>query len=565
VRKVILVVIGLTLLAGLWAVPAGAASQLTVALHTDETTITPYSYVRGYPGYNLLLFVYDTLFMINKDAVPEPWLVEKFTLSPDGKVYTLDLHKGVKWHDGKPFTAEDVIFTFDYVKKYPHSRWTSPLTVVEKYEAKGTHQVVITLKKSSAGFVFQPLADLPILPKHIWNDVTTPKTFAGKIGTGPFKLVEYKPDQFYKFEANKTYFKGKPSVDQLTMPIIKDTTAIFTALKAGQIDGTSKELSSELVKDFRAVPGLKVETGPGFTTSMLLLNIQKPHLGNKSFRQAISLAIDRKNLVDTLYLGLGVEGSAAFTHPALPWFDPSAKVVTDRAKSKEILDGLNYKDVNKDGYRETPDGKPLSFTMLTPSNDPIRVRTAEIIAAWLKEVGIKIKVEAIDRASVDAQVWPDFDITKPRTYEIAVWGWTAPMQSWPGRMQDLFHSDPTLGNCNLSGYKNTAVDALLNEIYVSADAAKRNSLAGQVQKIVADEVPFATLMYPDGVYVYKAAAHSGWVYVKGQGIFNKLSFVGTGTGGYTTRRAGPSPVVWGVIAAAAVVAAFFIVRGRRRK
>jgi len=133
---------------------------------------------------------------------------------------------------------------------------------------------------------------MPIRPKHIWEKVTDPKTFPGRIGTGPYKLVDYKADQYYKFEANKDYFLGKPSVDQLVMPIIKDSTAIFAALKAGEIDAVSRPLSPELVRDFQGIAQMKVVAGPVTLSQMLLMNNRIEPFNNKDFRKAVALAIN---------------------------------------------------------------------------------------------------------------------------------------------------------------------------------------------------------------------------------------------------------------------------------
>lgn len=566
--SVVLVVLLLSL------VPAHveAAGSLRVGLHTDESTLTPYSYVSGEPGYNLLLFVYDTLFSINEDNVPVPWLVKSYKWSDDGTVLTMDLHTNVKWHDGVALTANDVVFTYEYVKKYVHSRWTGPMEVMDEIKATGTHQVVVKLRERSVGFLYQPLADQPIMPKHIWEKVTDPRTFADATGSGPYKLVDYQPSQYYKFQANESYFKGKPAVDELVMPIIKDATALFTALKANEVQAVSRQLSPELIDDFKSVSGMKVVRGPLTTSYLMLLNNLVPPFDNKDFRRAISLAIDKDKMVDILCLGYGVAGSPGWVHPALPWYlkdlDQVAKF--DRAEANKILDGLGYGSRTKDGFRQAKDGSELEFTLLTTSTDPVRVRAAELITDYLKEVGIKIKVLPLDRNSLFSRIgWqdPEFDYSKPRNFELLMWGWSAPIQSWPGRMEGVLHSDhKSVGTLNIQGSGNKDLDAILENIMKTTDEAGRDKLAQDAQRIVAQDTPLIPLFHPDGTYVYNSKAYDGWVFVKGLGIFNKLSFLGKSDPGTESgAKESSSKQVWLYPAAIVVLAAAILAVRRSKK
>jgi peptide/nickel transport system substrate-binding protein len=554
--------------------PVAAApgpSMLRVGLHSDESTLTPYSYVRGDPGYYLLLFVYDTLLILDENNMPQPGLAEKYTWSADGKTLTLDLRKGVKWHDGQPFTAADVAFTFDYVLANVHNRWTGPIKIVDKMTVTNTHQLVLTLKQTSVGFLYQPMADMPILPKHIWEKVTDPKTFPGRIGTGPYKLVDYKADQYYKFEANKDYFLGKPSVDQLVMPIIKDSTAIFAALKAGEIDAVSRPLSPELVRDFQGIAQMKVVAGPVTLSQMLLMNNRIEPFNNKDFRKAVALAINQKNLMDTLFLGYATEGRSGWVHPDLPWFLPELadEVRYDLAAAKRILDSLGYVDTTNDGYRQYPDGRAMSFSILVPSDDPVRVRAAEITASdFLKALGLKVTVTVLDRATLFSRIgWgvADHDHSVPRNFELLQWGWSAPMQSWPGRMREVFHSNhASVGTANLQMSSNTALDPILDEIHVATDPAKRLELARQAQKLISADVPFVNLYHPQGIYVYNQKTYDGWVFQAGLGIFNKLSFLSGKVDSQVPQRSSTSVWLYSLMVLVAAATVFIIVRTRRQ-
>ena len=497
--------------------------SLRMAILSDESTLNPYTYVLGYPGWNMLNLVYDTLFILDADSLPKPWLAKEDKISADGKVHTITLRNDVKWHDGKPLTSADVKFTYEYYQKVVRARFSTPVRNIQ-IETPNETTVVITLPAPNPSFLIEPMSDAPILPKHLWEGVADPKKFENATGSGPFKLVEYKAEQFYRFAANTAYFAGKPAVDELLMPIIKDPTTVFSSLKTGEIQATIRELSPELVKDFSGAADMKVQRGAGFATTMLLFNSERAPWDKKEVRQAVGLAIDNQKLVDTVLLGFGTPGNPGWIHPQSPFHDPAVKSEFNVAKAKTLLDGLGYKDSNNDGIREAA-GKNMEGTLLVYSNNPQRIRAAELIAAAVKEIGISFKVSALEVNSLDAKVWPDFDVAKGRDFDVSMWGWSAPVQVNPVRTVALVHSDPVIGNSNVGGYKNPAADKLADELRVTTDLEKQKTLVRQMEALIAQEMPFVLLYYADGNYVYRTAAYDKWVYQKGQGIFNKLSFL----------------------------------------
>ncbi|MGY4707453.1 ABC transporter substrate-binding protein [Candidatus Bipolaricaulota sp. J31] len=505
----------------------GAAGTLRLAIHTDESTLTPFTYVFGYPGYYALKFIYDSLFELDRDNIPRPWLVEDYTVSDDGLVWTLRLREGVRWHDGEPFTADDVKFTYDYFRAHRHSRFTTPIArALERVEVVDAHTVRMYLKKPDPAFIFAPLADVPILPEHVWRGVEDPSGLTENVGTGPYRLVEYRPGQAYVLEGNPDYFKGEPYFDRIVMPIITEPSTLYTALKSGQVDAASMGLSPELVPQFTAVPGLKVVRGPGYALTLLQINNGRFPLDDKRFRQALAHAIDTQYLVDTVLLGYGTAALPGFFHPSSPWCNPDVpRYEGGPERAAAILEELGFLDRDGDGIREAPDGSALSLEILVYSGRPLRIRTAEIISSWLAEAGLRAPVRALDAATVDSLVWPEFDVRKGRDYDLAMWGWSAPLQFNPWKPLLLFHSDPDVGVLNIGGYSNPEVDALIEELYVTTDMEAVREKVFRLQELVAEDVPFIPLYFADGIYAYWPEAHDRWVFVKGVGIFNKLSLV----------------------------------------
>jgi peptide/nickel transport system substrate-binding protein len=506
---------------------AGQIARLRLAIVGDESTLTPYTYVTGYPGWNLLTLQYDTLYQLDLNGQPQPWLATAATVSEDGLTVTLDLRDDVTWHDGEPFTAEDVKFTVDYFKQYPQSRFTRALRPVASAAVEGDQRVILTLEAPAPSLELGTLADVPILPQHIWAEVTAPDehVFAGgNIGTGPYQLVEYAPDQFYRFEANADYFAGTPAVAELVVVKFADDAGTLAALRSGEVDIIVRPVAPEQIDLLAAMETLDVLQGPEFTTQMLTYDMTKAPFNRPEMRQAISLAIDRQDLIDTVYLGAATLGSNGWIHPASSLFNPAVETVYDPAQAQQILDDAGIVDGDGDGIREL-DGTPLSFEFVLNGSDSLRLRIAELVSAMLKEVGIEATVTAVEQATWEAAVWPEFDVSKGRNYDMAMWGWSAPVQADPVRMGSLVHSDPAIGSLNLTGYQSDEADALAEAIAVEMDDDKRAELIGELQAVIAADLPFVMLLYPNGAYAFNSSIYAGWAFMAGQGVFHKLSLL----------------------------------------
>ncbi len=524
-RALVLVLISALLVLCAPVPSPGQAASLRMAIGRDEGSLNPYTYQSGYPGWNLMTLIYEPLFAPDADNIPRPWLVRRYTVSPDGRTWTLALHPNIRWHDGRLLTADDVKFTYEYVRSHTHSRWTPQVRLIESIETSGATTLVMRLSAQSGGFLMQPLADLPILPRHIWEGVAEPRRFNDSTGSGPYRLAEMRDGQFYRLVANDAYFGGKPKVREITLPIVRDATVTFTALRAGEIDTTSRALSPELVAEFEKAGGLKVVRGAGYASTILQFNVEHPILKDVRLRQAIANAVNTRLMVRLLLLGYGVVGSPGYIHPDSPFYNPSVAFAASKSRAVQILNEAGYIDRDRDGIRETPDGRPLRFNLLTLAGNPIRVRGADLIRTWLRDVGIDARVVAQEDASIIAQVWPDFDVCKGRNFDMAVFGWSAPVMNRATNLRDLFHSDCRYGTINIGGYKNSEVDRLGNELAATAEPARQKRILYEMQKAIAADLPVHVLFYQDGIYAYRPERHDAWVYQKGQGIVNKLSFV----------------------------------------
>jgi len=143
----------------------------------------------------------------------------------------------------------------------------------------------------------------------------------------------------------------------------------------------------------------------------------------------------------------------------------------------------------------------------------------------LAEIGIEAQVTALERTTLVQAVWPDFDVNNGRNYSMSVFGWSAPVQANPLRFPILLHSDPAIGSINLTGYNSEATDALAEELNTTIDPVRQAEIMDELQVIMAEDLPFIMLMYPDGGYAYRSSVYDGWGFMTGQGVFHKVSFL----------------------------------------
>jgi len=331
---------------------SAAADELVVAIGGDEGSLTPYTYVTGYPGWNLLNLVYDTLLVLDEDSVVQPHLAESYEVSEDGLTWTLELAEGVTWHDGEPVTAEDVAFTFDYVQQHTSSRFTGPAAAATEVVVDGS-TVIFTLDEPNPEFAVRPLADMPIMPAHVWQDVDDPEA-AGvdlAVGSGPYVLTDHTPDQSYTLTANEEYGLGTATVSELTLSVVPEQQTAIAALRSGEVQAVTDGVPPQLAEQLGQQDGVEVVTGPEFGSTLLLMNNGAAPFDVPEVRQAVSAAIDVDELVETVLLGQGTPGDPGFVHPESPYADQPRDHVFDPQRAASLLDAAGATE-GADGVRE---------------------------------------------------------------------------------------------------------------------------------------------------------------------------------------------------------------------
>ena len=200
---------------------------------------------------------------------------------------------------------------------------------------------------------------------------------------------------------------------------------------------------------------------------MLYFNCEREPFNNAKFRQAISLGIDMDTIIQQVALGHATKGTPNFIREDLEEAEKGLSYEYNVEKANQILDELGYHQKNSEGIRLDASGSPLHFSLLTYSDSTNRVRAAELISKQLKDIGIDVEVTSMESTAVDDKVWPEFDVSKGRDFDMTMWGWSAPVMLNGGSLAALCSSDYAIGNDNIGGYKNDEFDKLVSN-YQSA-------------------------------------------------------------------------------------------------
>lgn len=457
-------------------------------------------------GYLLMSFIFDTLTWKDENGVI-PLLAEKWESSPDQKVWTFHLAKNAKFTDGKPLTAEDVKFSYEYLQKHPHP-WVY-LKMISEIKAVDAYTVEIHLNQVYAPFITDVAGNVPIMPKHIWEKVNDPAKFdtaEAVIGSGPFKLASYdKAAGTYVFEANKDYFYGKPVVDKL---ILSPNQNPKEALAKGELDAAQRAKYGEAMQ-LKKEGKFKVIEGPGFWVARMYFNLDIPEFNKKEFRQALYYAINRPELVEKATKKSTVAGNPGHIHPDSEWYFKDVKQYEFApAKANQLLDSIGMKDTNKDGVREYS-GKPMQYEFLVTDD---RVSDAEMIKNYLSAIGIKIDVKAMDMNSVASLI-------QEGKFSLALnghgsFGGDPVLLARFASPQVTAGSTPKITTQGGKEWSNQKFDQIFGEQLKENDKTKRYQQVAELQKIIAEELPTLTLYYKKITFAYNQEKFDGWFFTK---------------------------------------------------
>lgn len=474
---------------------------------------SPFGYFRG-PGYARMSLIFDTL--VWKDASGEniPWLAESWKSSEDGLTWTFTLRDGVKWHDGQPLTADDVVFTFRYFAVKPNPWSSAAVDVIKEIERVDERTVRLTLTRSYAPFLRNVIGSIPIIPEHVWEQVEDPKKFVDEkalIGSGPYRLISYnKAEGAYLYEANDDFWLGPPYVERIEMVPVGDE---LLALKQGEVDeagisGIVSAATQDLVKAFQEDERFDIITAPGEWNLVLYFNMERGvPFSDKSFRQAVAYALDLQTMVNQVLFGDGLPGTPGGLAPSNPWMNPDIKPYPyDPGKAKALLEEAGYVDSDGDGVLETPDGKPLKIELLYANwYSP---RPAEMIKTWLADVGIEITLKLVDRVTSD-------QLTSEGQYEMALVGFGGRGGDPDMLRTQLSSQSKSPSFTRVRGYHNERFDELVAKQLAEIDEEARREMVYEIQAILAEDVPTIPLYHPNRNEIFDKTVLDAWYFTPG--------------------------------------------------
>ena len=384
------------------------------ALAQDPPTVNPVL-SSGIPDRQVGCIIYEPLVNISPDYKVLPQLAKSMSVTPDGMTYTFELND-VKWSDGKPFTSEDVRYSFVEVAAKFSPAFGPVGRVLDKVETPTPHTVVVKLKEPFGPFV-QSLTCLQggsILPSHLFkgtNPRDNPATTSKPVGTGAFVLTDWKHGDYVRLKRNPDYYvAGKPYLDEVIGKVIPTTAARIQALQVGEVDQIRGLLPTEF-DIIRATPGLQVVTTDAAPAmDLLFFNLRRKPFDDVRVRRALMMATDRDYLFERAFFKYGNVGTQPFT-PEIAWaVDPNLDYRKmypfDVAKANALLDEA--------GYKRGADGKRFSASLLVWSTDyPEFTVAASAIKSMWQAVGVDARVESVERPSLVKRVFTDgdFDLT----------------------------------------------------------------------------------------------------------------------------------------------------------
>jgi peptide/nickel transport system substrate-binding protein len=425
----------------------------------------------------------------------EPCLAESWTTSDDGKVYTFKLRKGVKFHDGTPLNAETAVWSFHRQMDARHPAhfasakfeyWGAMYSMVESVKAADAMTVEIRLKEPHAPF----LLNMAMFPVSLLSPAALAtygeKMQSNPVGTGPFKFREWKRGERVVLEANDDYWGGRPKIDRLIFKVVPDNAARFIQLKAGEIhamDGLDPNNLDAIERD----PNLKLVQSQGINVCYLSLNCEVPPFNDKRVRQAVAMAIRKKDLIASVYRGT----ASAAVNPMPPivfGFNDKIKDYNVDTKTAEKL----FESYTEDPSNNTEFTLPFKLHVMSNPRPylPNPTRAAELIKGDLERIGLKVQIVTNDWGTHLAK-------TRNGEHQMALLGWISDNGD-PDNFLGVLLSSATARKgsaLNISFYKNPKFDELIDKAKVELNPEKRAALYKEAQEIIHDDCPMIPLAH----------------------------------------------------------------------
>ncbi|MEX2052861.1 MAG: peptide ABC transporter substrate-binding protein [Candidatus Paceibacterota bacterium] len=455
--------------------------------------------------------IYSGLIKYNEQGELEPDLAESFSISDDGLTYTFKLRQDLKWHDGQPITADDVIFTVlvaqDVDRGSPQRRnWQG----VDVSKTDGL-TVKFVLKNKYAQFISS--TTMGILPKHIWENIAagnfslTEINLKPAVGSGPYKFSKIKRDSLGKIKvfevvANEDYYAGKPYISKINFNFYDSEELMINAYNNNEIDSLGS-VSPQNLNSVRFLGQLKINKLklPRYFAIFFNQN-QSKVLSDKTVRTALSHSINKDKIIDDVLSGNGIRVDSPMLPGIINIPDNAVRYDFDTQKSEQILNeaGWNYSEENQVRVKGEDDSAVNLEIRLTTSNWPELVSVANLVKEQWEAAGARVRLETLPLPELQ-------QVIKERTYEALLFGEVLGLEPDPF---SFWHSsqkrDPGL---NLALYDNKDADRLLEEARQALNFTDRMAKYDELQKLITQDIPAIFLYSPDYIYARSANVKNG--------------------------------------------------------
>jgi len=422
-------------------------------------------------------------------------LAESWEVSNDKLSITFYLIKNVFWHDGVPFSAKDVEFTFNkLIDPEIATPYGGDFQMVEKFEVIDNYTIRVTYKEP-----FSPGLSswgMSIIPKHILESQDLHKTDFQRnpIGTGPYKFNTWKTQEKIQLIYNDNYFQGRPYISRYINRVIPDEASTFLELQTKAVDYSSlspiaykyKTNSKKFQSNFNKF------RLPSFGYTYLGYNLKNPVFRDANVRIALDYAVNKQEIIKMIFLGLAKPITGPFINDSWSYNSDIIPRPFNQDKAKQILKDAGWIDSNNDGILDK-EGLKFEFTITTNQGNDQRIKTAEIIQKRLKDIGIRVKIKVLE--------WSVFlsECVEKRNFDTVLLGWSLSLDPDPF---DIWHSSKTKeGEFNFIEYNNSYVDELIIEGRRTFEQSKRREIYRKIHEIIFNEQPYMFLYSPDALLV----------------------------------------------------------------
>lgn len=441
----------------------------------------------------LIRNIMNPLLHYNEFAEIELILARDYSVSEDGLQYVFNLHEGVLFHDGTEMTSADVKYTYDFYRNPENAQPNAGLYLgIDNIETPDPYTVVINMGQINAASLSN-WGQQPIVHSGYHAEVGEDIFRTSPIGTGAYKLKEWRAAEFTELEAFEDHFRGRPYIDMIRQDVVPEPSVRMISMQTGETDSVSWPLLVEdallLEQDTR---GFYTFRTIGTSCKHIPINNTIPQLAEKEVRQALMYATDRQRIIDDLWNGAAVVAQTNLSPGNVTFHSPNTKQYPyDPAMAAEMLDAAGW--TREGGGVRSKDGVRLSFNCTTITGDQARRPIAELTQQFFAEIGVEMTLAEAPISSI-------LEGLRNSTLDASLFNWTYGSIPEP----DPFSTLHSTGGNNFNSYRNPAMDDLIVRGTQTVDVAERQAIYNELQELFVEEVPMLFHQFDQGVTPFNA-------------------------------------------------------------